>query len=313
MSEPDPLLEADETLRRDAPALWAALSPLGRRARQPAAFLPLQTLEARGKELDATIGQITDGRGRAVPLPSMAAALAGLSPEDRDRAFLYSPVDGLPELRRLWRERQRRGLGGEGAPSSLPIVTLGPAHARALAVELFAGEGRTVVAAGPVPPGLRELVELRLGACLATLPPDAAGRFDPDALARRLGELPDGEPVVVVLAVPDRSFCDALAGAAARRTVVAVVDDAREPPGAPEPSPFWSLDRRAEGLVPVKVDGADGPLGFPGGGVGFLTFPFEPDSPAARAIESKVKMLLRAEVGSPAAAGQVVMMAALRG
>ncbi|HET9227376.1 MAG TPA: hypothetical protein VFR31_11965, partial [Thermoanaerobaculia bacterium] len=59
-------------------ALRATLSPLGRRVQQPAAFLPLQTAQARGKRFNATIGQITDGHGKAVPLPTMEAVLSEL-------------------------------------------------------------------------------------------------------------------------------------------------------------------------------------------------------------------------------------------
>jgi hypothetical protein len=51
---------------------------------------------------------------------------------------------------------------------------------------------------------------------------------------------------------------------------------------------------------------------FPGGRVGFLTFPCEPDSDVARALESKAKMLLRAQVGSPATMAQVVLLRALQ-
>ena len=72
----DPVLEADAVLERSCPALWAALSPLGRRVRQGAGFLPLQSAEARGKALNATIGQITDGHGRAVPLSMWTAPTA---------------------------------------------------------------------------------------------------------------------------------------------------------------------------------------------------------------------------------------------
>jgi hypothetical protein len=45
--------------------------------------------------------------------------------------------------------------------------------------------------------------------------------------------------------------------------------------------------------------------------VGFLTFPFAPESGIAQALESKVKMLLRAEVGSPTATGQMVVLRGL--
>jgi hypothetical protein len=55
----------------------------------------------------------------------MAAAVAGLDEAERSRAFLYSPVEGFPDLRSRWRERQRRGVPEE-LPSSLPLVTAGP-------------------------------------------------------------------------------------------------------------------------------------------------------------------------------------------
>lgn len=284
----DPVLEADAVLERFCPALWAALSPLGRRVRQGAGFLPLQTAEARGKTFNATIGQITDGHGRAVPLPTMEAALAGLSEAERSQAFLYSPVEGLAPLRRMWRDLQRRGQPA-GRPSTLPLVTAGPAHSLSLAADLFVAEGTPVVVPEPVRTEDRELFELRLGARL--LP-----AFDPTALSRLLDALPNGDPALVVLRFPaEGSLQEALAQSAAHRPLIVVADGSD--------ALFWSLIGRHPSLIPIKVDGADG--------VGFLTFPFEPDSDLARAIESKAKMLLRAAIGSPAAASQTLVMRGL--
>jgi len=294
-TDSDPVTEANDFLAAAAPAVWAALSPLGRRALQPASFLPLQTAEARGKAFNATIGQITDGHGAAVPLPSMAAALAGLEEPERSRAFLYSPVEGLPELRRAWRDWQRRGVKSE-IPSSLPLVTVGTAHARSLAADLFAGEGRTVLS-HPGPEG---------------------------DVSRPLAGLPEGEPAVVLLEFPRQAngyapvtreraaLCDALAEEAERRPLVVLVDDTWEGLGTPSASLFWGLAGRHANLIPIKLDGADGQLGFPGGRVGFLTFPFEPESALARSLESKAKMLLRAQVGSPPAMTQVLLLRALQ-
>jgi aspartate/methionine/tyrosine aminotransferase len=297
-TDSDPVTAANDFLAAAAPAVWAALSPLGRRALQPASFLPLQTAEARGKAFNATIGQITDGHGTAVPLPSMAAALSGLEEPERSRAFLYSPVEGLPELRRAWREWQRRGVGS-GPPSSLPLVTVGTAHARSLAMDLFAGEGRTVLSH----PG------------------------NEGDISRPLAGLPEGEPVVVLVEFPRQAngyapmapmireraaLCGALTAAAERRPLVVLMDDTWEGLGMPSASLFWGLTGRHANLIPIKLDGADGQLGFPGGRVGFLTFPFEPDSALARSLESKAKMLLRAQVGSPPAMTQVLLLRALQ-
>ena len=252
-------------------ALWAALSPLGRRVEQPAAFLPLQTAQARGKRFNATIGQITDGHGKAVPLPTMEAVLADLDDAARSQAFLYSPVEGLAALRRAWHERQRRER--PDAPlTALPLVTVGAAQARALLGDLFAGEGRIVILREPVRPSDRDLFQLRLGAAVRT-------SFE---------GLPEGEPVLAV----DRDR-EELLRAAERGPVVAIVDEL-----------FWDLIGVHENLVPVRVEEVEGKE------VGFLTFPFPPDSEAADAMEKKVKMLLRAQIGSPPAITQVL---ALRG
>jgi aspartate/methionine/tyrosine aminotransferase len=319
MMAADPIREPDAAIQEASPALWEALSPLGRAVRQPAAFLPLQTAEARGKAFNATIGQITDGRGGAVPLPSMAAALPDLSAEERSRAFLYSSVEGFPDLRRLWRDRQRRGARAD-IPSSLPVVTLSAFHAVDLAAELFVPEGRRVVLPEPCPEGAWELFALRKGAEVIPCDDRQGGHFDPAAAGRSLTGLPDGEPAVVFLEFPREgstytpttrertSLCWSLAAAAERRPLVVIVDDAWEGQGTPSSSLFWGMVGLHPNLIPVKADGAEGQLGSR---VGFLTFPFAPESPIAIALESKVKMLLRAQVGSPPAVSQVLVLRAL--
>jgi aspartate/methionine/tyrosine aminotransferase len=81
--------------------------------------------------------------------------------------------------------------------------------------------------------------------------------------------------------------------------------------GIPRGSMFWELAGRHPDLAPVKIDGATKEFSFFGGRVGFLTFALAPDSAAAAALESKVKCLLRATVGSPVAASQAVVLAGL--
>jgi len=259
----------DEAIRAASPALWAALSPLGRRVQQPAQFLPLQTAQARGTTFNATIGQITDGHGRAVPLPTMDAVLGGLDDAARSRAFLYSPVEGLADLRRAWRERQ-----GHAAASALPLVMVSVEQGRAILGDLFGEEGRIVVLSGPVRPSDRDLFELRLGADLRS----------------SLEGLAEGEPVLAILDGPVK---EALLRAAGRGPVVAVVDDL-----------FPDLVGLHENLVPIRLESAQQ-------GMGFLTFPFPQESAIADALEKKVKMLLRAQVGSPSAFQQVMLLESL--
>ncbi|HEV3460322.1 MAG TPA: hypothetical protein VHG32_27575 [Thermoanaerobaculia bacterium] len=337
----------NDLIRQEAPALWLALSALGRRVRQPEDFLPQQSAEARGKPFNASIGQITDGHGHAVELPALGAALAGLPPAERSRGLLYSPLEGLPELRQRWRERQRRQWPA-GTPSSLPLVTASPGLARQVLAELFVEEGRTVLLpAPPLPPGLegaRQLFELRRGARVRELPAGAGG---PAALARELLSLPAGEPLLVLLAgggggagcsggatagANPEDLRDCLAAAAAARPVVALIEDGEVDAEAADevdaagrlfallagghaetekgPLPAPEQPGEACALVPFRIEGT-AKLGFPGAGLGFLTLPYEPDSRLARELEKKLKMLLRAAVGSPSALSQVLLLAAL--
>ena len=83
-------------------------------------------------------------------------------------------------------------------------------------------------------------------------------------------------------------------------------------PEIPRESPFWDLAGAHPNLMAVKIDGATKEFSFFGGRVGFLTFGVEPESDVARALESKVRLLVRSGIGSPAAASQVILLQALR-
>ena len=325
---------ANAAIAEASPALAAALSPLGRRAFFPQ-DIPFQAAQARGKRFNGTIGQITDGRGGAVPLPALAAALSGLPPAARNQALLYSPVEGLPELRRRWREWQRRDLGsavGE-ALSTLPLVTAGLTHALALAADLFGGEGRVLALARPFWGNYRQSFGLRTGVRVVSEPAFDGGRFDPRALERSLAgaglgaDRDGGEPALALVNFPSnpggyspaeaerRELVESLLRVAEERPLVVLCDDAYAglvfEQGIPARSLFWDLQGRHPNLVPVKIDGATKELAFFGGRVGFLTFPFAAGSAVEAALESKVKCLVRAGIGSPVAASQVVALQAL--
>ena len=322
----DPASEINVPLERDVPALFRALSPLGRRAFFPP-DIPSQAAEARGTALNATTGQITDGRGGAVRLPALVSAFADLPGRDLDQALLYSPIEGLPEVRRRWREWQRR-QAPDGIPSSLPLVTVGLSHALSLLADLFGGEGKAVAIPTPFWGNYRQAFAVRTGARVLTGPAYVAGRYNPAAIPDALAGVPFGEPAVALLNIPSnpggytpdraerRATVEALVAEAGRRPLVVICDDAYAglvfEPEIPRESLFWDLAGAHPGLVAVKIDGATKELSFFGGRVGFLTFAVEPDSEAARSLESKVKMLVRSSLGSPVASSQVILLQALR-
>ncbi len=317
-------------LEADQPVVAGLLSALGRDVCFPRG-IPFQAAEARGRAYNGTIGQITDGHGGALPLPSLAAALAALAPSgdgpgDLDRAVLYSPIEGMPELRLAWRARQRRGIPEE-LPSSLPVVTCGLTHGLSLLADLFAGPGRPVAVVEPFWGNYRGTFATRTGARLLTASGFHDRRPDPTALAAALAPLPAGTPALAVLnhpsnpggwtppAVERAALVESLLAAAERRPLLVVCDDAYAglvyAEDVPRRSLFWDLVGRHPQLVPIKVDGATKELAFFGGRLGFLTFPWAAESPAARVLENKVKGLVRATVGSPVAVSQVLAARAL--
>lgn len=299
------LIEANRVLEHDVPALAAALSPLGRRV-----FLP------------------PEGRDRpAAGAPPGVAAALDLPPEDLALALAPSPVNGLAELRRRWRLWQRRSAP-PGVPSTLPVTTVGLAHGLSLLADLFGGEGKAVATPSPFWGNYRQAFATRTGARMLTAPAYVDGHYDPRALARALASLPDGEPAVAILnlpsnpggyspTVPERAeLVASLVEVAERRPLVVLCDDAYAglvfEEGVPAASPFWELAGAHPNLAPVKIDGGTKEFSFFGGRVGFVTFALDPGSEAAGAIEGKVRALVRATVGAPAAASQVVLLRALR-
>jgi aspartate/methionine/tyrosine aminotransferase len=169
---------------------------------------------------------------------------------------------------------------------------------------------------------------VRTGADIRTAPAYRDGRYNCDAIAEALDDLPDGEPAAAVLNLPSNpggysatlperdAIVDSLAGVADRRPLVVLCDDAYAglvfEPDVPRDSMFWDLIGRHDNLIPVKVDGATKEFCIFGGRVGFITFPFEPDSRVTAALESKAKCVARATVSTPVAPSQVLLLQALR-
>jgi aspartate/methionine/tyrosine aminotransferase len=330
-----------------APAWWQLLSPLGRRAGSgpagvaygrragggPAGLAPGRA--AAGGPADWGLGcEAPSGRGaEAVGSASVfreriAASLAGLAEAAEVSAALAgSPPAGWPELRRLWRQRQRRGVA-EAVPSSLPLVTAGLSHGLSLVADLFAGPGTAVAVPEPFWGSYRQTFAVRNGGRLLTAPAYRDGRFDPGAVGLALAALPAGEPAVALVNLPSnpggyappaaerRQLLASLIAQADRRPLAVVCDDAYAglvyDPEVPRRSLFWDLAGAHPNLAAIKVDGATKEMCFFGGRVGFLTFGAEPGSPVAQALERKAEALVGCGIGAPASASQAVLLAALR-
>ena len=105
--------------------------------------IPAQAGEAKGATINATIGQLTDGAGQAMPLPAIAKAIGSIGAND---ATLYAPQGGRADLRAAWLDRLNKQ--GDG-PKSLPFCTVGLTHELSLLADLFVDEGSDVLLPDP--------------------------------------------------------------------------------------------------------------------------------------------------------------------
>ncbi len=93
--------------------------------------IPAQAGQAKSAAINATIGQLTDGAGHAMPLPTMAKRLPHFN---LDEATLYTPQGGNKALREAW--KNKLDACGPG-PKSLPFCTVGLTHGLSLLADLF--------------------------------------------------------------------------------------------------------------------------------------------------------------------------------
>ena len=318
------MTEADRLnaiLAREAPAVWQALSDVGRRAAFPLGN-PAQSAEAKGTALDATIGQITDGRGGPLPLPALADRAGAL---DRKKGFLYSAQQGHADLRKAWGARQRRLSGGSTARVSSPLVVHGLTQGIGMVSDLFADPDTTVLLPDLAWENYELMFTLYARAKIRTYPHYAAdGTYDVDGLARALDEVPG--KAILVLGFPGNpsGFTPTVAQGrriaevvgAAKGPLVVVFDDAYAgliyEDGLLTRSLFWDVLERSDPLrhVVIKVDGATKELVFFPGRVGFVTVGIS--GAAEAALESKLKCLGRATVGSPPGPSQALVFDALQ-
>lgn len=315
----------NQVLEAQHPALFHSLSALGRRTFYPQG-IPYQAGQARGTTYNSTIGIFTDGHGGSVPLPSMAAAVK-LPSDEMDRAFLYSPVQGIEVVRQAWRGWQRREVEGD-LPTTVPVTTIGLAHGLSVVADLFTEEGTVVAVPGPFWGNYRQTFTLRRGAEIRSAPSHVDGTYDPRVVEKALGDLPAGEPAVAILNFPSnpggyspteherQELVASLLRIAEQRPLIVVCDDAYQGfvfvDGVPRRSLFWDLIHRHPQLVPIKIDGATKEFSFFGGRVGFITFGLHMEPEATEALESKLKCLLRSTIGSPVALGQMILYQALK-
>ena len=301
----------NDLIDQEHPSLGKALSSFGRRVYAPKG-IPFQAQQAAGCKVNATIGQITDGKGQPLPLDRLAGLMKDLPQKD---VFLYSPIQGRERCRTLWKNK----LIAEDirfSTLSLPGVSLGICHALAMATDLFFERGDTLVVPDLYWDNYDQIFEVRHEARMVHYPFYDGTTFNIKGLKQVLDEV--SGKVHVLLNFPNnptgfsptlneiKQIADLLVSAAEKRIVVVYCDDAYHglvfEPNATTQSLFFELIDRHPNLIALKADGVTKELSFFGGRVGFLSLGFS--GPVGQYLNEKICGLVRGSVGSPVGISQ---------
>lgn len=303
------------TIATHAPAARKLLSPMGRRIWFPSG-VPAQAADARDCPINATIGQLTNGHRKSIPLPVLARHTTELPPEE---VFFYSPQGGQRGLRAAWRKRIL-----ERAPTraSLPVVTSGLTHGLSLLGDLLVDADTEVLLPSPCWGNYHLIFGARAEGQIRSYSVVRGSGFDVNALREAIQQCT--KPAVLVLNVPSNPVgysptlaeADAIVEQIEQSPVplAVICDDAYHGMVWDEGLQTTSLFHRLshcdpERLLAIKVDGATKELFFFGGRVGFVTF--GTDGPAAAALENKMLGLARSSISTAPTSSQSLVARAL--
>ena len=328
--------ELNAVLQAESPAAFKLLSTRGRGIFFPRKGLVAQGLEAKGKTINASIGEAREDDGSPLRLGPVAECIT-IDPAD---AFSYAPSFGKPELRDAWARLIRRKNPGLGDKLiSRPVVTNALTHGLSTAGYLFVDEGDEIILPEPYWGNYRLIFAEACGAVLKTFPaftseaPNAP--FNVEGLTRALSSPgpkgpngPKSDKKILLLNFPNNptGYTPAVAeaeavvnavrrAAEAGKTILILLDDAyfglvyRR--GIAGESPFAALADLHENVVACKIDGATKEDYVWGFRVGFITFAGRSlGAEALAALEDKAAGRVRGSISNSCHLSQSLLLAA---
>lgn len=298
------------------------LSSAGKRMYFPYGGILGQGAEAKGCDINATIGMAFEEDGSALVMDSFKK---GINLDKK--AFLYAGSFGIPELRAKWREMQiEKNPSLKGKEFSNPVVTNALTHGLRISAELFAENGVEVVVPDLYWDNYALVFEESAGAKLSLFNTFTDGHFDTAAMKKAL--LAGEGKKILILNFPNNptgytatnddavEIVKAVAEVAATgRKIVVILDDAYfglvYEHGVHGESLFAEFSDLSENVLAVKLDGTTKEDYVWGLRVGFITFAFKGASAEQlKALEAKAAGNVRSCVSNVSSIGQHLALTA---
>lgn len=320
----NPLAEAlNAELSANGCPVFDMLSAQGKAIFFPSKGILGQGAEAKGSEINATIGTALEDDGSPLTLPCVQKSL-----NLPKTSFLYCPSSGEANLRAEWKKQmiiKNPSLADKSF--STPVVTAALTHAISCAGYMFLDAGDEVIIPDLYWDNYELVFENGRGAKIVTFNTFKNGGFDTEALKAALANSKSSKKVVL-LNFPNNptgytateteavEIAKILTDcAAAGNKVVALLDDAYfglvYEEGVTRESVFTKIVDAHENLLAVKLDGPTKEDYVWGFRVGFMSFGFKGATAAQlKALEQKAAGVVRGNISNAPSISQKILLAA---
>lgn len=301
----------NEVIQKSHASLFELLSERGKNIFFPKLGILAQSAQAKGKEINATIGEAVEDNGHSMHL----ADFDQLINLPDAAVFPYAPSFGKPDLRNSWKSfiyKKNPSLGE--TLISLPIATNGITHGLSICAYMFVNEGDKVIIPDLYWENYSLIFENNYLGEIDTFPLFHNGGFNFSALEKKM-ESTSGK-IVLLLNFPNNptgytplndeivKIVDLIKVQAEKgKKIVVLIDDAYfglvyEKDVYTE-SIFTQLSVLSENVLAVKLDGATKEDYVWGFRVGFITYGIKNGSAVLyEALENKTAGAVRGNISN---------------
>ena len=298
------------------------LSKAGKRMYFPYGGILGQSGEAKGCEINATIGMAFEEAGSPLVMKCFGDNL-----KLDKKAFLYAGSFGLPKLREQWKEMEfKKNPSLKGVKFSNPVVTNALTHGIRIVAELFADTADELVCPDLFWDNYELIFQDAVGCKVRHFNTFKKGAFDAEAMKKAL--LAPGQKKILILNFPNnptgytatiedakKIVAAVKAAAKAGKKIVIVCDDAyfglvyeKGIHGESLFAEFATLDKN---VLAVKLDGTTKEDYVWGLRVGFISFAFKgATDEQLKALEAKAAGNVRSCISNSSSIGQHLAIAA---
>lgn len=320
----NPLAEAlNDALSADGASILQMFSQKGKAIFFPSKGILGQGGEAKGKDINATIGTALEDDGTPLVLPCVQKSL-----NLPKQTFLYAPSYGNPDLRDAWKAQIiRKNPSLKDKNFSRPVVSAALTHAISMAAYLFLDPDDKVLLPDLYWDNYELVFENAYGAKIETYNTFKNGGFDTEALEAALEKDGIGKKVLLLnfpnnptgytaTSAEAKKITEILIRAAEKgNQIVALLDDAYfglvYEDGVSRESLFAQLVDAHPNILAVKLDGPTKEDYVWGFRVGFITFGFKGASPEQlKALESKAAGAIRGNISNAPNISQRILLEA---